>query len=164
MATKTVAGLFDTGEQAERAAQSLESANIPGLEISIVADRGTVERAAEAEEEGEIGAGVVSGLVLGGTAGFIASLPFLAVPGAGAAVVAGALLLGLAGAAVGGLVGLLVDAGLDREEAETLAEGIRRGGYVVVARADETNVDQIHGILDEAGAVSIEERRRQYAA
>src|SRR4051794_28568240 len=83
MATKTVAGLFDTGEQAERAAQSLESANIPGLEISIVADRGAVERAADAEEEAEIGAGVVSGLVLGGTAGFIASLPFLAVPGAG---------------------------------------------------------------------------------
>jgi hypothetical protein len=107
---------------------------------------------------------VVSGLVLGGTAGFIAGLPFLAMPGAGAAVVAGALLFGLAGAAVGGLVGLLVDAGLDREEAETLAEGLRRGGYVVVARADETNADQIHRILDEAGAVSIEERRRQYAA
>jgi hypothetical protein len=154
--------LFDSGEPAEKAAQNLESAGIPGLEISIVAEKGTLERLTE--EAPQPGAGTAAGMALGGAAGFIAGLPFLVVPGAGAAVVAGALLLGLAGAAVGGLVGLLIDAGIEREEAETLAEGIRRGGYVVVARAGEEHADRIRRIFDEAGAVNIDERRPQYGA
>jgi uncharacterized membrane protein len=80
----------------------------------------------------------------------------------GPAVGAGTFLASLVGAgvgaALGALAGSLVDAGINPEEAEAYAEGVRRGGTLVVVRTSEDNVETVVQLLDEAGAIDMDER------
>jgi uncharacterized membrane protein len=66
------------------------------------------------------------------------------------------------GAATGGLVGLLTDAGIPKSDAHVYAEGIRRGGALLSARVTEAQAPTATQILAEAGAVDIEDRRQQF--
>jgi hypothetical protein len=61
----------------------------------------------------------------------------------------------------GGIIGALTKAGLSEEDAHVYAEGIRRGGALVSARADDADRRRIEEILDRS-AVDIEQRRAEY--
>jgi uncharacterized membrane protein len=63
-----------------------------------------------------------------------------------------------AGAATGGIIGSLTDAGLSEKDAHTYAEGVRRGGTLVTARVDERLTDRAIDILDDEGTVNMNER------
>lgn len=69
---------------------------------------------------------------MGGTAGLLAGLGLMAIPGVGPVVAAGWLVSTLAGAAAGGaagsVVGALTQAGVSKEDADIYVEGLRRGG------------------------------------
>jgi uncharacterized protein (TIGR02271 family) len=67
-----------------------------------------------------------------------------------------------AGAAVGGIAGALVDAGVDENDAHAYAEGIRRGGALVTVRASDADVERIVDILDDEGTVDFEERENTW--
>ncbi|MBQ0821196.1 YsnF/AvaK domain-containing protein [Microvirga sp. HBU67558] len=67
-----------------------------------------------------------------------------------------------AGAAIGGLTGALVDAGVDENDAHAYAEGVRRGGALVTVRASDTEVDRIVDILDDEGTVDFDERENTW--
>jgi len=169
--TVTISRLYDNYSNAQQAVQRLEAAGVPHSDISIVAnnsdswfstdkrvdrDRDGVDDRAEGAGKG---AGVGAGL--GGTAGLLAGLGLLAIPGLGPVVAAGWLAAtavgAAAGAATGGVVGALTEAGVSREDADSYAEGVRRGGTLVSARVAEANRSRLDAVLDES-SVNLRDR------
>ncbi|MET3310292.1 hypothetical protein ABIF41_002133 [Bradyrhizobium japonicum] len=85
----------------------------------------------------------------------------LAIPGLGPVVAAGWLAAtavgAAAGAATGGIVGALTEAGISREDADTYAEGVRRGGTLVSARVADADRSRFDSILNES-SVNLRDR------
>jgi hypothetical protein len=169
--TVTISRLYDSYNDAQQAVRRLEGAGVPHSDISIVAnnsdswfstdnkvdrDRDGVDDRAEGAGKGAgIGAGV------GGTAGLLAGLGLLAIPGLGPVVAAGWLAAtavgAAAGAATGGVVGALTEAGISREDADSYAEGVRRGGTLVSARVADADRSRLDPILNES-SVNLRDR------
>ena len=155
--TQTVAALYDTYDSAVAAVNALEAAGIPHTDISIVSNNVDnqygKDRPAEAAKDAGKGAGV--GAVVGGVGGLLTGLGLLAIPGVGPVVAAGWLVATAAGAATGavvggaagGLVGSLTGAGVPEHDAHFYAEGVRRGGTLVTARADDARASAAREIL-----------------
>lgn len=161
--TVTISRLYDNYSTGQQAVQRLEAAGVPHSDISIVAnnsdswfntdkkvdrDRDGVDDRAEGAGKGAgIGAGV------GGTAGLLAGLGLLAIPGLGPVVAAGWLAAtavgAAAGAATGGVVGAMTEAGISREDADSYAEGVRRGGTLVSARVADADRSRLDAVLNE---------------
>jgi uncharacterized membrane protein len=150
---QTITKVFDTYDQAERAVTALESAGVHSSEISIVANNNNAERHANDDNASEAGTGAGIGAAVGGAAGLLTGLGLMAIPGVGPVVAAGWLVStavgAVAGGATGGIVGSLVSSGLDDEHANVYTEAVRRGGTLLSVRAQDSQVDQVHGILDE---------------
>jgi hypothetical protein len=108
------------------------------------------------------GKGAVAGGVIGGTAGLIAGLAGLALPGIGPLVAAGPIAAALTGAGIGavagGLIGGLRQVGVSDTDAEYYAEAVRRGGALVIVRAEDDRAEQVAGIMRSRGAIDIESR------
>ena len=66
------------------------------------------------------------------------------------------------GAATGGLVGALTDAGVPENDAHVYAESVRRGGTLVTARVDEALAPTASTILSHEKTVDVASRRRSY--
>ena len=169
--TVTISRLYDSYNDAEKVVQRLEAAGVPHSDISIVANNAdswydkdkTVDRDRDgvddrAESAGK-GAGIGAGL--GGAAGLMAGLGLLAIPGLGPVVAAGWLAAtavgAAAGAATGGVVGALTESGMSPDDANTYAEGVRRGGTLVSARVADTDQARFDAILNES-SVNLQER------
>jgi hypothetical protein len=172
--TKTISKLYDNYADAERAVRELEAAGVPHADISLVANNsdnwynsrkvdrdgdGTDDRAEAAGKGAGIGAG------LGGAAGLAAGLGLLAIPGLGPVVAAGWLAatatVAAAGAATGGIIGALTQAGVSDEDAHVYAEGVRRGGTLVSARVPDADYQRYDAILQKS-SVDIAQRRTAY--
>ncbi|KFG69832.1 membrane protein [Microvirga sp. BSC39] len=165
MAERRITAFFDTYEEAARAVQRLEAARMPDFEISLVSnnfnDAYTHHASRSFEPDGAAhpfaGATAAAGTVAGAGAGLLAGLGTVAIPGFGPVIAAGWIVSTLvgagAGAAVGGLAGALADAGLTDEEANTYADGVRRGGALVTVKVDEARMDRVVSILDDEGEV-----------
>jgi hypothetical protein len=173
--TTTVAALFDHIDDAHAAIRELHGLGIANADISLIVNdtgghhRRELERTAEAapvdDDNGAAAAGAGIGAALGGLSGLLVGLGALTIPGIGPIIAAGPLAIALstlvgagAGAAAGGAAGVLVEAGIPREEADYYSEGLRRGGVLVMARVDETVVDQATNIMHLHGAVNARER------
>src|SRR5258705_9087797 len=178
--TVTISRLYDDYSAATQAVRDLEAVGLNPNDISIVANNadnwyqdkrsrkmdrvdrdhdGTDDRV----EGAEAGAGI--GAVVGGTAGLLAGLGILAIPGVGPVVAAGwlaALAAGaVAGGAAGGIIGALTQSGVSKEDAHVYAEGVRRGGTLVVARVPDGERTRYEAILDRS-AVNIRDRGEAY--
>src|SRR5205823_5674653 len=144
--TRTIAFLYDTHDDAAAAVRDLE-ASLPHDDISIVAGDGAVTKGADVAQGA--GTGATIGAVVGGGAGLLAGLGMLAIPGIGPVVAAGWLAATLAGAAAGagvgavsgGIIEAMTGAGGPGGDAPFYAEGVRRGGTLVVARVDVSQGD-----------------------
>jgi hypothetical protein len=92
------------------------------------------------------------GAAVGGTAGLLAGIGLMAVPGVGPVVAAGWLVSTLAGAvaggATGGIIGALTQAEISKEEADVYAEGLRRDGAVVSARVADGDASRLQALMD----------------
>ena len=64
------------------------------------------------------------------------------------------------GAAAGGLTGSLTGAGMSEADAHAYSEGVRRGGTLLSVRADDALTAQVRDILEEHGAVDLDERQQ----
>src|SRR5687768_12987303 len=153
---KTVVGLFDSFEQAQNVVQELANNGFQHADISLIANDARGEYAKyrqvgsteSAAAEGA-GAGAVGGGVLGGVLGLLVGVGALAIPGIGPVLAAGPLAAALGtagasalvgagiGAAAGGIIGALVGAGIPEEDAGFYAEGVRRGGTLVLVKASD---------------------------
>jgi len=180
---KTVIGLFDDFQTAQNAVQSLVNRNFNRGDISVAANNvsaglsaDTLDNMSEGEARKEAmadgaktgaGTGAVIGTGVGGVLGLLASLGTIWIPGIGPIVAAGPLVATLtgagvgaaAGAALGGLVGALTKVGVPEHDAHFYAEAVRRGGALVIVRAEDDRVDDIADILGEHGAVDVDKRR-----
>ncbi len=169
---KTVVGLFDTAAEAQNVVQSLVNGGFTREDISILAnnrDGTTSDTAGSATAEGA-GAGAVGGGVLGGVLGLLVGVGALAIPGIGPVLAAGPLAAALGaagastlvgagiGAAAGGIIGALVGAGIPEEDAGFYAEGVRRGGTLVMVKSSDEMAQQAYDIMTSAGAVDVERR------
>jgi hypothetical protein len=171
MAIRSIARLYDTSTAARSAVSDLEAAGFGNDDISYLGNEGandTTDTTTRTDTGSETGAatGATLGTVLGGGAGLLAGLGALAIPGVGPVVAAGWLVATLAGAGVGaaagGLLGGLAGAGFGEDEAATYSEGVRRGGHLVVVRADESRAMEAERILDRHGPVDVESRRAEW--
>jgi hypothetical protein len=169
MAERRINAFFDTYDEAARAVQRLEAARIPDFGISLVSNNFNDAYAHHATHSFDrnddspefAGATAAAGTVAGAGAGLLAGLGTVAVPGFGPVIAAGWLVSTLVGAgtgaAVGGLAGALMNAGLSDENARNYEEGVRRGGALVTVKVDETQMDRVVGILDDEGEVDLGE-------
>ena len=162
--TRTIAFLYDTHDDAVATVRDLE-ASLPHDDISIVAGDRTVAK--EGDVAHGAGTGATIGAVVGGGAGLLAGLGMLAIPGIGPVVAAGWLAATLAGAAAGagvgavsgGVIEAMTGAGVSEEDAHFYAEGVRRGGTLVVARVDEGQVAHAESIMRHHHPVDTATRR-----
>jgi len=166
MTTRTLTALYDRYEDATTAVTKLEAAGVPHADISLVSNKADAaadgdEHTAEHAATGT-GAGATLGTVLGGGAGLLAGLGLMAIPGVGPVVAAGWLVATLTGAgigaAAGGLAGSLAGAGVSERDAHAYSEGVKRGGSLLTVRTDETRSGAVERILEEHGAIDLDER------
>jgi uncharacterized membrane protein len=149
---QTITKVYDRHEQARQAVNALEAAGIPSSEISLLANRYVSEKYADVDDVSEAATGAGIGAVVGGTAGLLAGLGLLAIPGLGPVVAAGWLAStavgAAAGGATGGLVGALAEAGVSKEHAHVYSEAVRRGGTLLSVRTDDSRAEKVRTILD----------------
>jgi uncharacterized membrane protein len=153
-----VVGVFDSATNAYVVVEDLVNAGFQRSDISVVTrDEQTSDTGTSATA-----VGVGTGAVLGGVGGLLVGLGALAIPGIGPALAAGPLAAALAGAglgaAAGGVIGVLVDLGVPEEDAQSYAEAVRRGGTLVVVKAEPSMVGRAEEIIERHGPVDIEER------
>src|SRR5262245_19344481 len=118
MAGKNTAvfGIYSSRNQVENAVDQLKLEGYRNTDISVLFpdNVGTKDFAHEKHTKAPEGAtaGAGTGVVLGGTLGWLAGIGALAIPGLGPFIAAGPIMAALAGAgvagAIGGLVGALV--------------------------------------------------------
>jgi uncharacterized membrane protein len=163
MSTHVIA-LFEQRADAERAVEDLIAKNIPRDKISVIAHSDSehlkeVETPTAMAAEGAA-AGLTTGAVVGGVLGLLAGAGIGFVP-AGLAIagpLSGLLAGGAAGAATGGILGGLVGLGVPSNLANTLEEGIKRGGALITVEARDEDIDLVEETLDRDGATAINER------
>lgn len=167
MALRTLTRLYDHHEDAVSTIQALEAAGFDHDEISLIGgnESGAYTTPRDHGTGAGTGTGATIGTLLGGGAGLLAGIGAMAIPGVGPVVAAGWLVATLTGAgigaAAGGLVGALTDAGVSHEDAQVYAEGVRRGGFLVTARVDESRVGEAQRILSSRGT-DVAARRAEY--
>lgn len=158
--TQTLTRSYESYADAETAITRLEAAGVSSDEISAIS-----YHAAKVVDDAAVGAEV--GGAVGGGAGLLAGLAALPIPGVGPVVAAGwifgTLAVGAtAGAAAGSLINAMAGAGFSDDEANYLAETVRRGGAVVSVRVTDSHIPAVEKIMDGAGAINAEARQDDY--
>jgi hypothetical protein len=175
----TVAGIFTSRAEAERAFESLRSSGIGEDSISLLTP-GTTQQEIDASvpttETEQSGTGTAFGGAVGGALGAAgglhlgAALASLFVPGVGpilAAGLVGAALLGAGGVATGMAAGgALEDSmakGLPHDELFVYEDALRKGRSVLIVVADdEEKAESVRGLLAGAGAESLDAARESW--
>jgi len=164
MANTSVFGIYRTREDASRGVDTLRVAGFRNTDISALLPEnvGTKDFAHEKNTKAPEGAaaGTASGVLLGGTLGWLAGIGALAIPGLGPFIAAGpimALLAGVgAGAVTGGVIGALAGLGLPEYEAKRYEGRVKEGGILVSVHCDDSNwVKKAKDVLEQTGASEI---------
>lgn len=176
---ETVAGIFRSRADAERAVEGLRSAGISEDRVSLLAP-GTsaeeLEAAVPTTETEQPGMGGALGGTVGGALGVAGGLHLgaaaasLFIPGVGpvfAAGLIGAALLGAGGAAAGAAAGDKLEGGvaggLPHDELYVYEDALRQGRTAVIAVADDSSqAENARGILAGNGAESVDAAREDW--
>ena len=175
----TVAGIFSSRAEAERAVENLRAAGITDERISLLspgATQGEIDREVPTTETEQPGMGTALGTTVGGALGVAGGMHLgavvasLFVPGVGpifAAGLVGAALLGAGGAAAGAAAGdALEDSmakGLPHDELFVYEDALRRGRSVVIVLAeDDYAAEGARQVLGQAGAESLDAAREEW--
>lgn len=167
-----VIGLFDDYDQADQALQALDEADFDHEKLSVLFRKDSAPHQFEEVDQltEKIRGGAVGGSIAGGIAGLLIGVGAISLPGLGLAIASGTLGTILAstaagagaGAATGGLVGALIGLGVSQDRAEAYAEGVKRGGVLLILEAEDERAEMAETIMEKAGAVDIEDRRRDW--
>lgn len=150
---KTVMGVFERREAAEKAVEELRREGFTEAEISVVG-----KRDGQAGQEGggpDLGRGTAWGAGVGAAAGLLATAGALTIPGIGPLVALGPLATTLGGAATGGVAGALVDWGIPENRGREVEQRIREGRFVALVEADG-RADKAEDVLRRTGAREVE--------
>lgn len=176
---ETVAGIFRSRADAERAVEGLRSTGVGEDRISLLAPgttSGELEAAVPTTETEQPGMGGALGGTVGGALGVAGGLHLgaaaasLFIPGVGpvfAAGLIGAALLGAGGAAAGAAAGEKMEegvaGGLPHDELYVYEDALRQGRTVVIAVADDSDqAERARGILSGNGAESVDAAREDW--
>lgn len=171
---KTVIGLFDNRTGAQSTVQELLSSGFTRDAISVMSKKLEAQdsEVEYVEEDGQeqiedMAKGAGKGAAIGGAAGLLLGLSALAIPGIGLVLAAGPLAALIAGAGIGattgGLISGLTRLGLNEQDADTYAEGIRRGGTLISVQAADETADRAIGIMKNHGAIEINKRAAEWS-
>ncbi len=170
---KTIAGIFNSTEQARQAAEDVKNNGLRSSDISIVtkedAKNGNLRSTAFTDNndttEGyvndertindNVSGGAVTGGVLGGLAGLVIGMGTIVMPGLGVIAAAGPIAGLLSGALTGGIVGSLIDLGIPEAEGKEYEKEIQKGNILWTMTSDDQSADQVASILRDAGAISV---------
>jgi hypothetical protein len=169
----TVAGIFTSRAEAERASESLRSNSIGEDSISLLTPgttQGEIDASVPTTETEQSGTGTAFGGAVGGAIGAAgglhlgAALASFFVPGVGpilAAGLVGAALLGAGGVATGMAAGEALEdsiaKGLPHDELFVYEDALRKGRSVLIVTTDEEDrAERVRGLLAEAGAESLD--------
>jgi len=150
----TIFGVFDDAAMARRAVDALRASPLKLHDVSIVSP--TADNATHSDEDVSAGQGAAVGAVWGGLVGMASLL----IPGIGPFIafgMLGAALTGaVTGAVVGGITAALVDfSGIPEQDARDYEAMARDGKTLVAVKAREEDANEVHRILTNAGADSI---------
>jgi hypothetical protein len=164
---KTIVGLFENCAQAQELVRQLRAGDSAGGDISIMSPGDTTaDDSAGGDRASGIAAGAGAGAALGGLGGLVVGLGALAIPGIGPVLAAGPIAAALAGAglgaAAGGVIGTLTELGIPGEDADVYAEGVRRGGTLVMVHADDERAEPVMRLMTRHGAVDVDEHVTQW--
>lgn len=175
----TVAGVFNSRADAERAIQGLKSAGINQDRIAFLTP-GTTDTAVEAavptSDTEQPGMGAAMGGTVGGAMGVAggaslgAAAASLLIPGVGPVIaggIIGAALLGVGGAVTGAAAGAALEEelanGLPHDELYLYEDALRKGRSVVIAFVDDDSSKEVaHNVMAQAGAESIDVAREDW--
>ena len=176
---ETVAGVFRTRAEAERAVQQLHLLGVPNDRIALLTSEmseGAVEDTVPTSDTEQPGMGTAMGGAVGGAMGAAggatlgAAAVSLLVPGVGpviAGTILGAAILGAGGAVTGMAVGEALEEGLVKglphDELYLYEDAVQHGRSVVIGfvDTDETR-DAARDVLARAGAESIDAARESW--
>ena len=151
---KTIVALYDRADDARRAVEDLTRAGVPRDDISVVAAHPGDRRepgSTNVDADRNTGSGTVIGATLGGIGGAMVAMAALSIPGVGAVVASGPIVAGLlgagAGAVAGGLVGSLAGHGVPEDEVHAYAEGVERGGTLLLVHTGHADTERISRVL-----------------
>lgn len=160
---KSVTALYDDYATAERAVADLVNAGFSRNDISIVANDATGEYNTRyvVNQSDDMTGG--EGATLGAVAGAVIGLGAMLIPGIGPVIAAGPVIAGLVGAGVGaaagavtgGITASLVGYGIPEEDANYYAEGVRRGGTLVVVHTNDGRADEAEAVLNRHHSVDV---------
>lgn len=157
--SKTVLGVFERRETAEKAVEDLRREGFSEAEISVVGKRDGQEGNQGGKEGGnggfDLGRGTTWGAGVGAAAGLLATAGALTIPGIGPLVALGPLATTLGGAATGGVAGALVDWGIPENRGREVEQQIREGRYVTLVEANG-KADKAEDVLRQSGAREVE--------
>src|SRR5690554_3467394 len=179
--SEVVAALFGTTSRAVAALEDLAANGFDRSHINLIANDVEGQYSMYFDDDGNYiaseddnttagegaAAGGGIGALLGGAGGVIAGLGLIAIPGIGPALAAGPIVAGLvgagAGAVAGGLVGAMVNAGMPKEDADRYAEGVRRGGTLLLLRVEPgERATEAHRILHSHDPIDLEDHSRRW--
>jgi hypothetical protein len=161
---EAIAGFFRTVADGEAARQALLSSGFTTEEVSFVAGDTRGHDTPRIGPIDEVGAEkeAPTDAWIGGVVGLAAGMIAVVIPGIGPLIAAGPLAgaiggLGV-GAATGGVIGLIRDHGVSKDEAEFYAEGVKRGGALVIVHGvSGDRADQARKIFAEHNPIETEE-------
>ena len=168
--SKTVVATFRNHDNAVDAARRIKEKGLRTDDISIVtkdtqANNGdnTSSRtggvsATMSKNTGNdnISDGVVAGSVLGGLAGLAIGAGTLMIPGFGIIAAAGPIAGLLSGAVTGGVVGGLVDLGIPESKSREYEADIKSGKTIFSMKTDDGKIDSVTAVLRESGADAVD--------
>jgi hypothetical protein len=157
-------GIFANRANAEAAVGQLTIAGFPSRDISaLLSDKSetsafAAQNSTKAPEGATAGAAV--GGVLVGALGLLAGIGALPIPGLGPLIVAGPIMVSLAGlgvgGAVGGFVGVLVGMGIPEFEAKCYESQLKEGAVLLAVHCRSLKrISKAREILEDAGAEDI---------
>jgi hypothetical protein len=159
-----VFGIFDTRTNTEKAVERLKTSGFRMADISVLMpDKDSTREFAHEKHtkspEGAV-AGASTGVVVGGTLGWLAGMGALALPGIGPLVAAGPIMAAIAGAGVagtvGGVSGALVGLGIPEYEAKRYEGSVKDGGILLSVHCDTNDsIKSAKQLLEVTGAHDI---------
>jgi hypothetical protein len=168
---QAVVGVVRQYPHAELIVTALREMGIPDRRLSVLSpgsSESAVQRVPTTDAE-QPGIGGTIGSVVGGAAGTAGGLAVasLALPGVGPVIAAGAIALGLLGAAAGGALGGQLDdalsKGLPTDELYVYRHALRTGRTVVMAMVDDdAEAERVRAVLASRGAESVDAAREDW--
>ncbi|HXM22139.1 MAG TPA: hypothetical protein VN948_12840 [Terriglobales bacterium] len=159
-----VFGIYPSYATVETGVDGLKAAGFSNRDISVLFPQSAGskdfahEKGTKAPEGATAGAG--TGVVLGGTMGWLLGVGALAIPGLGPFIAAGPIMAALAGAgvggAVGGITGALIGMGIPEYEAKRYEGRVKDGGILLSVHCDSSEwTKQAKQILEHTGAQDV---------